>query len=622
MVSLFLISSLLLASVVSATVDIRYASSSARLYLESGDGEGGEITPTEIWNAIKEKYPIFYPVNDDMSQSDVVTGKWYLEDDLYIYNDVLLNLIGSTSGGDCDELYLRSDADKYINVRGHGGSLMVRDTLVTTYDASVGGPDENYEDGRSYLSCLSEMVIEGQPTDCSGAAKNDRGTCTMDIINSEIAYLGYAAAESWGISWKLRGLCSDLSNADITDVIAVYGNIVDSHIHHLYYGQYSYGHGGGLISGNVIHDNVQYSVDPHHRSVNMMIVDNEVYNSGNHGIIVSKQCHNATFANNLVYDNVGVGIFPHSQSDGAIIVNNTLINNADTGITLLEGSNAIVSGNFLSGNGYGIRVSVGSENNVFFDNTVEDSSNYAFYSYGGNDVPVGKDTTTIKTLVLSGNDFSGNEKGFKIADSEQIQFIGNSVDGSDSMRVEDSVDILVEDNILPEGFDIKISSACVDSELSESPCSGSYVAFDKSVYVSNVMLILGEEGVDVEPMDPTLEPTMAFTVSPTPVGTLDIVDTVSPTASPTSVGTWGTVSPSVSPIGIVGTSYPTGFVGTGSPMSEASGTTTPTSSPTNEFVGDDDFSRGNGVDGVSSGNVYAPIFSTVAIVGGMVLLFV
>lgn len=31
-----------------------------------------------------------------------------------------------------------------------------------------------------------------------------------DIIDSEMGYLGYDASEAYGITWKVRGFCSDL----------------------------------------------------------------------------------------------------------------------------------------------------------------------------------------------------------------------------------------------------------------------------------------------------------------------------------------------------------------------------------------------------------------------------
>lgn len=60
----------------------------------------------------------------------------------------------------------------------------------------------NYTDGRSYISALSEIITD--PTEeCEGKAKNDMGEARMDIIHSEIGYLGYYDSESYGLTWKV-----------------------------------------------------------------------------------------------------------------------------------------------------------------------------------------------------------------------------------------------------------------------------------------------------------------------------------------------------------------------------------------------------------------------------------
>lgn len=57
---------------------------------------------------------------------------------------------------------------------------------------------------------------------------------------------------------QVRGFCVDLSNHDIFTTTNVYGDIIDSNIHHNYYGHYSYGHQGGVWTGNQMHSNLQY----------------------------------------------------------------------------------------------------------------------------------------------------------------------------------------------------------------------------------------------------------------------------------------------------------------------------------------------------------------------------
>ena len=63
----------------------------------------------------------------------------------------------------------------------------------------------------------------------------------MDIIGSEMGYLGWFDSESYGLTWKVRGFCADRSNPEVFDTTNVYGDIKNSDNHHMCYGMYSYG---------------------------------------------------------------------------------------------------------------------------------------------------------------------------------------------------------------------------------------------------------------------------------------------------------------------------------------------------------------------------------------------
>ncbi|CAM9862332.1 unnamed protein product [Choristocarpus tenellus] len=249
------------------------------------------------------------------------TGRWFIDADLYVLDGITLEVISLDKGGDADTLRIESTSSAFHNLRGHGGSLYFEGTTVTSWDPSAGGPREEYDGGRSYISCISEVL--GFDGGCSaGAAKNQMGECRMDILSSEMGYLGWFDSESYGLTWKVRGLCVDLSNVELFDDVNVYGDIKDSDIHHMYYGMYSYGHQGGVWTNNKMHDNVEYGFDPHDDSDLLTISDNEVYNNGNHGIIASKRCNGATITNNYVHDGTGLiaaGIFLHRSSDDAVV---------------------------------------------------------------------------------------------------------------------------------------------------------------------------------------------------------------------------------------------------------------------------------------------------------------
>ncbi|CAN0484040.1 unnamed protein product, partial [Hapterophycus canaliculatus] len=56
----------------------------------------------------------------------------------------------------------------------------------------------------------------------------------------------------------VRGLCEDLSNQDtLFDRVRVYGDIMGSDIHDLWYGHYSYGHLGGVWTNNFLYGEAQ-----------------------------------------------------------------------------------------------------------------------------------------------------------------------------------------------------------------------------------------------------------------------------------------------------------------------------------------------------------------------------
>ena len=102
-------------------------------------------------------------------------------------------------------------------MRGHGGSLYLEDTIVTSWDTTAKAPQEVYEDGRSFLNCVSEKLT-GET--CDGAAKDEMGECRMDLINSEIGYLGWFDSESYGITWKVR--CWRFNGLERSFVLVVY----------------------------------------------------------------------------------------------------------------------------------------------------------------------------------------------------------------------------------------------------------------------------------------------------------------------------------------------------------------------------------------------------------------
>ena len=71
-----------------------------------------------------------------------------------------------------------------------------------SWDEAAKTYDKDIDDGRSYISVISEIITDESET-CEGNAKNTMGEARMDIIDSEIGYLGYYASESYGLTWKV-----------------------------------------------------------------------------------------------------------------------------------------------------------------------------------------------------------------------------------------------------------------------------------------------------------------------------------------------------------------------------------------------------------------------------------
>ncbi|CAN0408325.1 unnamed protein product, partial [Pylaiella littoralis] len=385
-----------------------------------------------------------------------------LNEDLFMLDEIALNVYGTGIGGDCNHLKLRSDSTGFVHIRAHGGSLDLVSTRVTSWDSARDDVDSNYEDGRAYISATSEVVADLTET-CQGYAKNEMGEARLDIEKCEISHLGYEASESWGISWKLRGLCDDVSNLGAYEEIGVYGDLTGSDIHHLHYGHYSFRAIRGLITGNRFHDNVQYCCDPHHASSNLTITHNEMFNCGNHGLIISKYCDNAVIASNHIHDNGRVGIFPHFISDDAQISHNVVENNGDSGIAFLESSRGVVYNNTVRNNVHGIRLSVGSRDAVVAGNTFENNTGFDVYTYGGTDPVVEAELSNITGGIFFDNVFSGNAGGSRLDDSVDTQFVSNSVGDWERVELRGSDNLLIVGNVFPSSVKYVFSDSCVNT---------------------------------------------------------------------------------------------------------------------------------------------------------------
>jgi mannuronan 5-epimerase len=187
-------------------------------------------------------------------------------------------------------------------------------------------------------------------------------TGTTDIINSEIAYLGYSpkTPPRAGVN---SGLNYDGGNGSV-----LRGN----NIHHMWAGIYTRGVSDIIIEGNVVHHNYHYGLDPHTGTRDVIIRNNIVHDNGEEGIICSLDCYNIIIENNEVYNNTQAGImFSRNMTDSVARSNN--VHDETKGIFLSESNNNQIYNNIISNSKDGIHLKSGSSNNEIYNNTV----NYA-----------------------------------------------------------------------------------------------------------------------------------------------------------------------------------------------------------------------------------------------------
>lgn len=269
--------------------NVRWANSSNRIYVSGSV----ECTLTEI----KQSISVYAPLELVSTEPKI----WFLGASLIIQDGARVLLHGSAVDGDVDELRLKSnnlsDPNSFVFIRAQWGEVEIKNTRVTSWDEASNAPDEEYEVfGRAFIHVRSYLEDDGV------TARESR----MDIVGSDVGYLGYYAAESHGLVWKVYG-----TQVDLYDKVNVYGDILDSTIHHNYMGMYSYGAYAMNIVNNEFYENVQYGIDPYDNSDWLVIEGNYSHHNGNHGIICSRYCDNLIIRNNRSSYNNDHGIMLH-----------------------------------------------------------------------------------------------------------------------------------------------------------------------------------------------------------------------------------------------------------------------------------------------------------------------
>lgn len=250
----------------------------------------------------------------------------------------LVNSIVQVESGKA--LYIRTPI-KYLKITEDNGLRGVGSLFI--YGAKITSWDQRTNDVISQN--VGGSVVRGWII-------GDSGSGVVDIRNSDIGYLGYAAYDKQGIVYY-----ND------------HGRMFGNEIHHNYYGVFSYKVSDLVAENNTLHNNILYGFDPHTYTNNSTFRNNVITDTLNGiGLICSLHCSNITFENNRLINNK-VGIMLSMHMDNSIVRNNTIIGSFDVAMSVSDSANNTIEYNHIFDSRYGIamRLSGSQYNEVRFN---------------------------------------------------------------------------------------------------------------------------------------------------------------------------------------------------------------------------------------------------------------
>lgn len=204
----------------------------AAIHIEGG---GSAATLPEIHAAL----------HDDTLLERLSDKEWLLKADILVKRGATLVI----DGGDAELLKLKSDADAFVRIESDGGNILINETKITSWDESRQAPDIAPEDGRSFIV----------------AKQNGR----MDIVNSELSFLGYASGIASGIAWHAFG-----ANPN---AYLLAGTAWGSAFHDNYSGIYLSSVSAMLIAHSNIADNARFGIDIRNAAGSIFLEQNWIH---------------------------------------------------------------------------------------------------------------------------------------------------------------------------------------------------------------------------------------------------------------------------------------------------------------------------------------------------------
>lgn len=171
------------------------------------------------------------------------------------------------------------------------------------------------------------------------------------VAASRLAHLGFDAPSAYGVTLST-------TERDGEPAARPSALIHESQFRDLYYGFYSHGAEGVDIVDSRYIDSVEYGIDPHDGTTDMLVARNIVQGTrGAHGIVASRQVSDLVVHDNRSIDNAGSGIVLDRGVVRATVTDNLVTGNGGDGIAVYESHQTVLAGNRIVGNGRsGIRL--------------------------------------------------------------------------------------------------------------------------------------------------------------------------------------------------------------------------------------------------------------------------
>ncbi len=272
------------------------------------------------------------------------------------------------------------------------GGLYIGDSTLLGWSEAEDGPARTDAGGQRFRPFLTGL--------------EDNRTL---VRRSRLAHLGYQGTSTFGLAFTHGGRDPALGGPRVS--------VVENRIEDLYFGFFSFGAAGVEVIGNMIDGSHVYGIDPHDATSNLLIALNTVTGTRrSHGIILSREIHDAAVVLNESRDNAGAGLFVDKGSFDVTFARNRSVANGKDGMVVYESRDVRIIENELLGNGRaGVRVRA-SADILIRGNAIRHNAGPGIFVYDWSHAarePDAEDQTHLlpTSVTLAGNDLWGNAGG-------------------------------------------------------------------------------------------------------------------------------------------------------------------------------------------------------------------